>query len=211
MKNLSFSLFNVISVFLIVLLIILIVIPFNLIDMEQAQRIAKWKTEYEQLNYCFELVNIHESSIIPTNEEAKIVVSDEYILERFQPYFNFKDNKFKELKKYKYRRLNSRPIKKDYKFYFDKFVTDNDGKLYSIKQNDVKIISEQQPLYFMFIDINGTEKPNKIGKDIFFISIYKNYAKALGYNRGHAKLKINCSPIGSGLYCSQYYLLGSKL
>ncbi len=210
MKNLSFSLFNVISVFLIIILIILIAVPFNLINIEQAQRIAKWKSEYEKLNYCFELVNIHEGSIVPSNEEAGKIVNEDFILERIKPYFNFKDEYFISLKKYKYKKMNSSPIKKDYKFYFDKFITDKTGMLISLKQNDVKIISENQPLYFMFTDINGTEKPNRIGQDIFFISIYKNKVEALGNNRSHAKLKMNCSPIGSGLYCSRYYLSGGR-
>ena len=46
MKNLSFSLFNVVSVGLIVLLIVLILVPFNIGDVEQAQRIAKWINVY---------------------------------------------------------------------------------------------------------------------------------------------------------------------
>lgn len=210
MKNLSFSLFNIIFVFIIALLIILIVIPFNLINLEQAQRIAKWKSEFERLNYCFELVNLHEGSIIPSNEEAGIITDEYYILNRIKPYFNFKENNFIKIKNYKYRKMNSSLILKDYKFYFDKFIEDKNGTILSIKPNDVNIISEEQPLYFMFVDLNGTEKPNKIGQDIFFISIYKNYVKPLGYKRSHAKLKINCSPIGSGLYCSQYYLLGGR-
>ena len=69
---------------------------------------------------------------------------------------------------------------------------------------------EKTPLYYMFVDINGEEKPNRIGQDIFFFSVYKNHVTALGNGKSHAKLKADCSPIGRGVYCSEYYLLGGS-
>ena len=62
----------------------------------------------------------------------------------------------------------------------------------------------------MYVDINGVETPNRIGQDVFFINIYKDRISALGSNKDYAKLKSNCSPIGNGLYCSEYYLLGGR-
>ena len=56
MRNFSFSIFNIVFVFSILLLIVLIVVPFNLINLEQAERIAKWKAEYDRLNYTFDLI-----------------------------------------------------------------------------------------------------------------------------------------------------------
>ena len=210
MKNLSFSLFNIVSIILILVIVVLIVLPFNLINMEQAQRIAKWKSEYEQLNYCFSLVNLHEGSIIPTEEEAGKLISEEYILERFKSYFNLAEIDLRQLKKYSYRKMNGGIVSKDSQFYFDKFIIDKDGTILSVKKNEHEIISEVQPLFFMFVDINGVEKPNRIGRDIFFLNIYRNNISALGNGRAQSKLKSNCSPIGTGLYCSEYYLLGGK-
>ena len=63
----------------------------------------------------------------------------------------------------------------------------------------------------MFVDINGKKKPNKIGEDIFFISIYKDKIAPFGSTRKHAELKKNCSPLGSGMYCSEYYLRSGSL
>ena len=60
------------------------------------------------------------------------------------------------------------------------------------------------------IDINGVDKPNRIGQDIFFLSVYKNHVTALGKGKNHARLKTDCSPIGRGVYCSEYYLLGGS-
>lgn len=210
MKNLSFSLFNLVSVFLIAIIVILIVLPFNLINLDQAERIAKWKAEYEKLNYCFSLVNLHEGSIIPSQEEAGKILTDEYILERIKPYFNFNEISFIKLNKYKYRKLNGRFMPKTSQFYFDKFIVDKDGSILSIKKRENEEQRENFLEFFMFIDINGTQEPNRIGQDIFFINIYKDHISALGSNRPYSKIKANCSAIGSGLYCSEYYLLGGR-
>ncbi len=210
MRNLSFSLFNIVSVFLIVLILILIVLPFNLINLEQAQRIAKWKSEYEQLNYCFSLVNLHEGSIIPKPEETGVILSSEYIFERIKPYFNLIENPGINFSKYTYRKMNGNALNKTNQFYFNKFFVKKDGVILSIKQNEQEIKNEEQPLFYMFVDVNGIEKPNRIGQDIFIINIYRNNITAMGNSKTYAKLKYNCSPIGNGLYCSEYYLLGGR-
>lgn len=209
MKNISFSIFNAASVFLIILSVVLTVLPFNLINLEQAERIAKWKSEYEQLSYCFSLVKLYEGSIIPSNEEAGLVVSSKYIADRIKPYFNLKTDSGKEIR-YKYTKMNGSPMRKTGQFYFDNFFESKDGALLSVKKNESAIISENMPLFIMFVDINGKEKPNKIGQDIFFINIFRDSISASGNGRPYAKLKSNCSPIGSGVYCSEYYLLGGR-
>lgn len=210
MKNLSFSLFNLVSVFLIAIIIILIVLPFNLINLDQAERIAKWKSEYEKLNYCFSLVNLHEGSIVPSQEDIGKILSDELILERIKPYFNIEDTSLVNMRKYKYKKLNGRFVPKTSQFYFDKFIIAKDGSILSIKKRENEEKGENFPEFFMFIDINGEQEPNRIGQDIFFINIYKDHISALGSNRPYAKIKANCSAIGSGLYCSEYYLLGGR-
>lgn len=210
MRNLSFSIFNVISIMAVFLLVVLIVMPFNLINLEQAERIAKWKSEFEQLKYCFSLVNLHEGKIVPSSEEVGKIITDEYLLERIKPYFNFSDENIKSLKKYSYRKMNGAPVDRESQFYFDKFFLDKNGMVISIRKNLKEDKSEKNPLFFMYVDINGVEKPNRIGQDVFFISIYENHINALGNGKEYIKLKSNCSPIGNGLYCSEYYLLGGR-
>ena len=172
MKSLSFSIFNLISVLAIIVLTVVIIIPFNLINLEQAQRIAKWKSVYEELKYSFELVKLHEGSIIPA-EDAENAINKESAKNRIFPYFNIVSDEKINLKKYSYRKLNGSPIKKNWQFYFNEYYEMKDGIILSIKPNTSEKVLPEQPLYFMFIDINGTEKPNRIGQDIFFINIYK--------------------------------------
>ena len=211
MKKFSFSIFNIGSIILITIIILLILFPFNLINMEQAQRIAKWKSTYEKLKYSFELVKLHEGCLIPREKEVGKIITEEYILQRFAPYFNVKSNNI-ILNPYKfgYRKMNGSPVIKSSQYYFDKFIEQKDSVLIGIKQNSVKKINKNQPLYYMFVDINGIKKPNRIGQDIFIISIFRDNIKALGEDRIHSILKTNCSPIGNGLYCSEYYLLGGR-
>ena len=210
MKKFSFSIFNIGSLSLIIILIILILFPFNLINMEQAQRIAKWKSTYEKLKYSFELVKLHEGCIIPSAEEVGKVITEEYILFWFAPYFNIESVEIKNPYKYGYRKMNGSPVIKSSQFYFDKFIELKDSVLIGIKENTAKRVNKSQPLYYMFVDINSVEKPNRIGQDIFIISIFRDNIKALGEDRIHSILKTNCSPIGNGLYCSEYYLLGGR-
>ena len=209
MKKFSFSVFNIISVFLIVMFILFAVCPFNLIDMEQAQRIAKWKSEYEQLNYCFSLVEMHEGSIFHEDVSSENI-DYENISEKIKPYFNFSDTEIFSDKKYKYRYKNGRAVPSHSQFYFDKFNRCKDGSLISFKKNSNYTALNNQPVYYMFVDINGEKKPNRIGQDIFFISIFKHNISAFGHDISHGMLKTNCSPIGSGVYCSEYYLLGGR-
>ncbi len=210
MKNISFSVFNVVSIMAVFLLIILIVMPFNLINLEQAERIAKWKSEFEQLKYCFSLVDLHEGEIVPTSEQAGKIVTDEYMLERIKPYFNFSDEDNKSLKKYSYRKMNGGSIDRESQFYFDNFFFDKNGMIFSLRKNLKEDNNENNPMFFMYIDINGVEKPNRVGQDVFFLNIYKKSVNALGHGKEYVKLKSNCSPIGNGLYCSEYYLLGGR-
>ena len=212
MNHLKFSFFNIFSVISIILVLVLILVPFNVINLEQAQRIAKWLKVYEEMNYSFSLVKMYEGTIIPDKNEADKIITEEYIVERIAPYLNIEnDAKIQtKIEDYSYRLLNRKNLKKNNQFSFNKFLKTKDGMLLSVKENQKENLIDITPLYFMFVDINGEEKPNQIGKDIFIINIYKDNIKPLGTGRGHASLKVNCSPIGTGLYCAEYYLLGGS-
>lgn len=211
MKSFSFSLFNIISVLSILLLIILIVIPFNLINLEQAERIAKWKSEYEKLKYSLELVNLHEGSIVPNQEEIGKIVTEDFMWNRILQYMNVEGYKKPEaIKKYKYRKMNGTFVRRTGYYHFEKFVKTKNGVILGLNESKQEDKGINSPLYFMFVDINGEVKPNRIGQDIFFLSIYKNHVTALGQGKSHARLKADCSPLGRGLYCSEYYLLGGS-
>ncbi len=207
MNNFSFSVFNLVSVFAIILFMIFAVCPFELIDMKQAQRIAKWKSKYEEFDYCFKLVDIYEGIIAEKNDIDEDI-SNKLIVSKIKTYLNLSEDSLIPYKKYGYKRKNGRIIPMNSQFYFDKFLKCKDGSLISFKKSHNTENKGNYPLYYMFVDINGEEKPNRIGHDIFFINIYSHEIKALGFDKEYARMKKNCSPVGSGLYCSEFYLLG---
>ncbi len=211
MKHLPSRIFFTIAIMTIILVIVYIVKPFSLIDMEQVQRIAKWKSEYENFVYYFDLVKLHEGSIIPSNNEDKNLISEEYILSRLKPYMNIEYAIPVKVLKYTYRKMNGSKLKPQNQFYFKKFAQTKNGMLISIKANKNYKEDEETPEFYMLIDINGVKKPNRIGKDIFFINIYKDHISALGEGKTNTKVQISCSPIGNGLYCSENYLLGGQI
>lgn len=209
MKQIALKIIKSVFIILILTSLIILLIPFDLFDMKQAQRIAKWKSVYEQLRYSFSLVKLYEGSIIPLKTEDGKILTDEYIIERIAPYMNLESDKYIN-NKYKYRKMNGHPLSKTSQFIFNKFLKRKDGVFIGIRKNELRTDENDNPLYIMFVDINGIEKPNRIGKDIFFISISKDSISALGKGKAHSVLKSNCSPIGGGFYCSEYYLLGGR-
>lgn len=209
----KFNIIKILKLPALILFIIAAVIlfhPLKVTNYSQAKLIADWKSDFEELKYCFDLVNTHEDGIIPKSYD-EIEITSDMMFKRFSPYFNLMSENPGPIKKYKYRKLNGKSVKKDNQFYFDRFVITKTGMILSIiKNQNYKNNIKNSPMFYMFVDINGKGKPNVIGRDIFFINIYDDYIKPLGYGSGMSGLKINCSPVGSGIYCSQYYILGGR-
>ena len=211
MKKLPFGISKIIVVVTISILLITIVLPFDLFNMEQAHRIAKWKSTYEKLKYSFSLAQLNGDTKFETNGDTNIIDEESYIISKLAPYFNLETDEYTIQPKYKYRKMNGRRLEKNSQFKFDHFVKRKDGVFIGLNKNLLKTSNDDNlPNYIMFVDINGNEKPNMIGKDIFFINVYKDSIHALGSGKEHSQLKANCSPVGGGLYCSEYYLLGGN-
>ncbi len=208
MKTVVLNLLNIISVSAVIIIFLFLGMSFHLINLSQAERIAKWQTEYEELVYCFNLARIHEKNIF--EDYTNNTISSDELFEKIKPYFNLAGVRMKFIPSYKYKKLNGKPVNKNEEFYFDKFVYAKNGILLSIKPKSGTITDKSQPLFFMLADINGTKSPNRIGEDIFLINIYPDKVKPMGYDVPNTHLKTNCSPIGSGIYCSKYYLYGGS-
>ncbi len=210
MKKFPFNILKALTVVMLLLIAVFLTLPFDLFNLEQANRIAKWRSTYKNLTYSFSLIKLHEGIVVPNKFEAGRLVDESYIISRFAPYLNLESENIITLPKYRYKKLNGRKINKKSQFYFDKFLKRKDGTIIGIKETSIKFADNKFPSYYMFIDINGTKKPNIIGKDIFFAGIYKNGINALGYGKTHSQLRTNCSAVMGGFYCSEYYLLGGN-
>ena len=57
-------------------------------------------------------------------------------------------------------------------------------------------------------DVNGAKKPNTWGKDVFGFNIYENELQPFGKNTSLQDQQNDCSKNGTGLSCSNYFLIG---
>ena len=184
--------------------IILIIEPFNFMNIKQAERIAQWKKEYQNIEYKMGLVKIHEGEI-PSECDSECVKN------RIKPYFNIDETNVYKPQDYKYKKLNGQKIPPDTRFHFTNLMLDKSGKLISIKENDSELEDKKDTPFLMFIDMNGYNPPNRIGGDIFILNVHKDSVSPFGEKRKLQKLKQNCSPIGAGTYCAKYYLYSGQM
>ena len=59
----------------------------------------------------------------------------------------------------------------------------------------------------MLFDINGIDKPNTWGEDIFAVKVFKDRIEPVGneFSNNKIMIKRDCSKYGLGIACSYYY------
>lgn len=209
MRLKSFTIIELLLIIFAIFIIAAIIVPLNLTDTSQAQRVAKWHRVYDELDYSFQLLRQQEGSIF--GDEPEKLTQGEYF-ERISPFLNIaEDSQQVNFEKYKYRYRNKTYVKKTSKYYYNDFFMMKNNVIASLKKNMNKGENAEEPYAYMFIDVNGFQKPNRIGLDIFFINIFNDRISAYGDGYPISKLSAGCSKIGKGLFCSKYYLIGSNL
>lgn len=58
------------------------------------------------------------------------------------------------------------------------------------------------PDHNIYIDINGPQKPNVLGKDVFLFYLYTNAFMPVAYDQGYPYVQSNCSASGVGETCA---------
>ncbi len=207
--------FTVIEILIVIFLIVgvaSIFIPLNLANVKQAEFISKWKNTFEESKYAFQLLKAQNPTVFYTSEIDKDRASEE-VFDAIKKYLDIDSEKStsKYFEKYNYRFLNGRKVDKNSKLYVKNFATLDSGVIIGFKLNKNRLIYGNTSIGILLFDVNGLEKPNKIGKDIFGVTIHRNDIKAFGEGRSLSAMKTNCSPIGTGVMCSKYYLIGGKL
>ena len=74
----GFSLTEIVMLFFTVAVIAAIIFPLKIIDINQAERIAKWKTYYSELSYCYDVMLNSEKEYINSLKEDIHKKSDDY-------------------------------------------------------------------------------------------------------------------------------------
>ena len=209
MRLKAFTIIEIILIFFAIAIVSAVIIPLNLTDTSQAKRVAKWHKVFKELQYSFNLIIIQDGSILGNNPDS---ITQGELFDRISPFLDIaNDEKQIGFDKYKYKYRNKTYIRKSSRYYFDDFFMMNGDVIGSLKKNPEHEKDNNQPYAYMFVDVNGFEKPNRVGLDIFFINIFNDKISAYGEGYPLQDLKAGCSKIGKGLFCSKYYLVGSNL
>ena len=181
-----------VSILLVIFLIVaFLVAPLSLNDTMQAKNISRWR------NVQADFTNIAYSITAQNNNEDTA----------FEELFNsILDNEVKgNINPYKITFINGSNPTEMYKF--NQFKTTFSNATFA-----VKIFNTQKDdlLGILMYDVNGKNGPNVWGRDVFGLNIYKDRFEAFGKNQPVAKQKEDCSRNGTGLMCSNYYLIGGN-
>ncbi len=210
MNQKGYSLIELLMFLFIVAIIVVALFPLTVIEKDQAQRIAVWKDFYPELVYAQDLLKNQEPQVVRAYSEVPYLNSDVYF-EEYAKFLPVNKGKLIDNRGYRYRYLNGRSVKKNSKYYADKFLELENGMIIGFADfergsDNVK----NSPVGQMFIDIDGKNKRrNFIGSDVYAVNVYADRLEPVGTNLSRQDLKEDCSPVGTGLNCAAYYLYGS--
>lgn len=195
----AFSLVEIIFVLFVLATVFFTVIPLSLSNVKQAKFISDWKNYMEQVIYSYETLSEYKKNY-NIDEKASI--------KRLLHYLDAKPAKLsdKNIKNYKYRMLNSRFYKKNNIDSSTKVYSDINGHLMWVEYTNKAF-----PIAMVWVDLNGYKNPNIVGKDIFVYEIYKDSVSPYGKNLNMKSIKADCSRLGTGMACSQFFILGGNL
>lgn len=187
----GFTIVEVSILFVIFLIVAFLVAPLSLDDTRQAKNTSKWRNVQE------DFVNIFYSIDTQTKDnELTISNAVKTIL----------DNETKnDTKTYKITYLNGTYPSNTYRFSDFK-------QTYSDSTISVKLFDTPQDktIGMIMYDVNGSTGPNTWGKDVFGLNIYENKFEPFCKDKSIAAQKQDCSKNGTGLCCSNYYLIGGN-
>ncbi len=211
MARRAFTVIEIIVVIFLILMVASIFIPLNIANVKQAELVARWKNTFEESKYSFELLRVQNPMLFRSIKMNENVDSTQ-VFESIKKYLDMDDEKSTPVyfSNYKYKFLNGRKVKKNSKLYVKDFVTLRSGVIIGFKLNEKRLVYGNTAVGILLFDVNGLEKPNRIGKDIFGVNVYRNDIKPFGEGRSLSSMTVNCSPIGTGVMCSKYYLIGGK-
>lgn len=187
----GFTLVEVSILFVIFLIVAFLVVPLTLDDTVQAKNTSKWR------NLQSDFANIFYS--INTRKETA----------DFDFKTTFEDVMSNEVKNditpYKITFLNGTYPSATYRFSNFKQTQGNSVLAYRIFDN----LSNELKGVFLY-DVNGSMGPNVWGKDVFGFNIYSDRFEPFCKNDSISAQRQDCSKNGTGLCCSNYYLIGGS-
>jgi len=187
----GFTIVEVSILFVIFLIVAFLVAPLSLDDTMQAKNASRWrKVQGDFLNIYYSIntqTDIHDFDF---NTSFDTVMAGE-IKADAEPY--------------KITFMNGAFPSQEYRFSDFKQTYSNATvayRLYNAPQSGA--------LGVIMYDVNGQIGPNVWGKDVFGYNIYSDRFEPFCKNDTVAVQKKDCSRMGTGLCCSNYYLIGGS-
>ncbi|HCB11367.1 MAG TPA: hypothetical protein DEO94_04365 [Cyanobacteria bacterium UBA11991] len=197
-------------VLLVVFAVLLFLIPTSF-SSKEAVFVSEWNAKYNKIEYTFTAMSAHaESDIIKNFKKAKSGEQKEkYMIKLAKPYLRLKNLNPIIKEHYVPHYMNGKPVKKDDFYYFSNLYESDTDSIVGIK--DIPDTAEDAPGFMIMVDMNGIKKPNRWGKDIYGVNVYKTgQIAALGKDKNIKELRKDCSEKGSGVACSHFYRIGGE-
>ena len=185
----AFTIIEVSILFVIFLIVAFLFVLLSLDDSMQARNTSRWRNVQSDFANIFYSVNTQNNSD-NFKTRFKAVIAGEIT---------------GDSKPYKITFLNGTFPNNTYRFNEYKTTTNNAVvafKFFDNPQNDLQGL--------LMYDVNGASKPNTWGKDVFGFNIYSDRFEPFCKNEPVSIQKQECSKNGSGLCCSNYYLIGGR-
>ena len=189
----GFTIVEVSILFVIFLIVAFLVAPMSLDETMQAKNISRWK--------------VVQSDFINIANTINLKISDG---SNYQSAFDsvMSEQVKTPMTSYRISYMNGRIPVEGEQYYFKNYATTQSGATIAYKfypQNNNTILG------MLMYDINGQVGPNVWGKDVFGLNIYSDKIEPFCKNDVLQVQKNDCSKIGSGLCCSNYYLIGGSI
>ncbi len=187
----GFTIVEVSILFVIFLIVAFLVAPLSLDDSMQAKNTSRWRSVQEDFSNIFYAINTQKEDDEKTFEEAfNTTISNEIKI---------------DAKPYKITFMNGTYPSDTYRFKELKTTYSNatiSTKLFDEPHGGIKGV--------LMYDVNGSTGPNVWGKDVFGLNIYEDKFEPFCKNDPLSIQKQDCSKNGTGLCCSNYYLVGGS-
>lgn len=185
----GFTIIEVSILFVIFIIVAFLVAPLSVDDTIQAKNISKWRNVQQDFVNMFYSVNLQKSV---SDKDFKQII-EEIISKEIKDV----------VKPYKIVYLNGTYPSSTYRFFEYKSTYSNATLAYKFFESP-----QNNLLGVLLYDINGKQAPNVWGKDVFGFNIYDDRFEPFGKNESVSLQSQDCSKNGTGLYCSNYFLLG---
>lgn len=187
----GFTIVEVSILFVIFLIVAFLVAPLSLDDTMQAKNTSRWRNvQQDFVNIYYSINTQKDENEIEFTDALDTIVNSE-----------IKD----ESSSYKITFMNGTFPNNTYRF--KDFKTTYSNATLAVKLFETP---QDNKLGMLMYDVNGKVGPNVWGKDVFGMNIYDDKFEPFCKAEPISHQKQDCSKNGTGLCCSNYYLIGGS-